>query len=175
MILRGQLALPASRQPVVRLLPRARMRAAGVKQCLCVCVCLQKNIGKCFKQGRKGVYRRHSQRKTISINHTRTFLYLVQVQVVLYAVISATSYCCDNKYINIPIYCQSNYSISMTIFLIKYGYIVFAQYHNYRMHIVTNECISYIYMCSSSFTHLWLIVWSKNIQLCEPVLCMLLY
>ena len=50
--------------------------AAGVKQCLlvcvcaCVCVCVSaKNIEKCFKQGHKGVYRRHSQRnsKTIRI------------------------------------------------------------------------------------------------------------
>ena len=46
--------------------------AAGIKQCLrvcvrvcvCVCVCVRKQ---CFKQGRKGVYRNHSQRKTISI------------------------------------------------------------------------------------------------------------
>ena len=42
-----------------------RACAAGVKQCLCVCP--PKNIEKCFKQGRKGIYRRHSQRKTISI------------------------------------------------------------------------------------------------------------
>jgi len=41
--------------------------AAGVKQCLRVCVCPQKNIEKCFKQGRKDVYRCYSQRKTISI------------------------------------------------------------------------------------------------------------
>ena len=42
---------------------------AGVKQCLCVCVCVcpHKNIEKCFKQGRKGVYRCPSQWKTISI------------------------------------------------------------------------------------------------------------
>ena len=32
-----------------------------------VCVCPPKNIEKCFKQGRKGVYGRHSQRNTISI------------------------------------------------------------------------------------------------------------
>jgi len=50
--------------------PRVYAHAAGVKQCLrvCVCVCVStKNIKKCFKQGCKGVYRRHSQRKTISI------------------------------------------------------------------------------------------------------------
>jgi len=35
--------------------------------CVCVCVCSVKNIEKCFKQGRKGVYRCHSQRKTIRI------------------------------------------------------------------------------------------------------------
>ena len=70
----------------------ARACAAGVKHCLrvcvyvCVCLC-KKNIEKCFKQGRKGVYRRHSQ-----WNHTRMFLYLIQVQAVLYVVISATSY-----------------------------------------------------------------------------------
>ena len=47
-----------------------RACAAGVKQmplCVCVCVCLQENIEKYFKQGRKGVYRCHSQWKTISI------------------------------------------------------------------------------------------------------------
>ena len=33
-----------------------------------VCVCVSaKNIEKCFKQGRKGIYGRHSQRKTIII------------------------------------------------------------------------------------------------------------
>ena len=53
------------------LLPRARMcsRGKAMPSCLCVCVCVcpQKNIEKCFKQGRKGVYRCHSQWKTISI------------------------------------------------------------------------------------------------------------
>ena len=46
----------------------ARACAAGVKQCLHirVCVCVRKKK-KCFKQGRKSVYRRHIQRKTISI------------------------------------------------------------------------------------------------------------
>jgi len=68
--------------------------AAGVKQCFCVCVCVRvsaKNIEKCFKQGCKGVYRHHSQQNN-QHNHTRTFLYLIQVQAILYAVISATSY-----------------------------------------------------------------------------------
>ena len=54
-------------------LPCARMRSRGKAMplclcvCVCVCVCPQKNIEKCFKQGHKGVYRRHSQPKTISI------------------------------------------------------------------------------------------------------------
>ena len=53
MILRGQLALPASRLPVVRLLPCARMRSWGKAMPSCVCVCVStKNIEKiCFKQG----------------------------------------------------------------------------------------------------------------------------
>ena len=56
-------------QPKCQSLPRARMRSRGkaMPSCLCVCVCPPKNIEKCFKQGRKGVYRRHSQRKSISI------------------------------------------------------------------------------------------------------------
>ena len=41
-----------------------RSRGKAMLSCLCVSVCLQKI---CFKQGHKGVYRRHSQRKTISI------------------------------------------------------------------------------------------------------------
>jgi len=40
--------------------------AVGVKQCLLVGVCRQKNFEKCFKQG-CGIYRHHSQQKTISI------------------------------------------------------------------------------------------------------------
>ena len=48
-------------------LPHARMRSRGKAMLSCLCVCPQKNIEKCFKQGRKGVYRHHSQRKTISI------------------------------------------------------------------------------------------------------------
>jgi len=38
-----------------------------VCMCVCGCVCPQKNIEKCFKQSHKGVYRRHSQWKTISV------------------------------------------------------------------------------------------------------------
>ena len=41
--------------------------ATGVKQCLLSVCVSSKNIEKCFKQGRKGIYRCHSQRKTISI------------------------------------------------------------------------------------------------------------
>ena len=48
------------------LLPRARMHSRGKAMPSCLCVSA-KNLEKCFKQGRKGVYRRHSQWKTISI------------------------------------------------------------------------------------------------------------
>ena len=46
-----------------------RSRGKAMPLCLCVCLCVrpQKNIEKCFKQGRKGIYRLHSQRKTISM------------------------------------------------------------------------------------------------------------
>ena len=48
---------------------RMRSRDKAMPSCLCVCVCVcpQTNIEKCFKQGCKGVYRNHGQRKTISI------------------------------------------------------------------------------------------------------------
>ena len=50
------------------LLPCAHMHSRGKTMPSCLwCVCPQKNIEKYFKQGHKGVYRCHSQWKTISI------------------------------------------------------------------------------------------------------------
>ena len=67
------------------LLPRARMRSRGkaMPSCLCVCVCLSLSLSlsvsvcvsakiywkmlQAGSQSRKGIYRRHSQWKTISI------------------------------------------------------------------------------------------------------------
>jgi len=75
------------------------------------------------------------------------------------------------QYINIAIYCQSTNSISMSIcptyISIYHFYQLSNAYHNYWVHI--------LHICSSSFTHLWSVVWSENVQLCEPVLCILLH
>ena len=69
--------------------------AAGVKQCLrvCVCVCVRKKIlknasSKVTKALTDVVVNENNQH-----NQIRMFVYLIQVQAVLYTVISATSYC----------------------------------------------------------------------------------
>jgi len=64
-------------------------RGEAMPSCLCVCVCVHKKILKNASSRVAKASRHRSQRKTISINHIRMFLYL---QVVLYAIISATSY-----------------------------------------------------------------------------------
>jgi len=68
--------------------------AAGVKQCLriCVCVCVLQKKRKMLQAGSLRHLQASWSTKNNQYNHIRTFLYLIQVQVVLYAVISATSY-----------------------------------------------------------------------------------
>jgi len=51
----------------VHMCSRGKAMPSCLCVCVCVCVCVCKKYWKCFNQGRKGVYRRHSQRKTISI------------------------------------------------------------------------------------------------------------
>ena len=79
--------------------------------------------------------------------------------------------CWDNisilRYIaNLP----TQYPYRYVYVLLKCRYIVST---NYRMYIAIIECISC--MCSSSFTYQWSVVWSENIQLCEPAVHILLH
>ena len=73
----------------------ARACAAGVKQCLrvCVCVCPQKYWKMLQTGSQRRLYKRHSQWRTFSIIILRrSYTCMIQIQVVLNAVISATSY-----------------------------------------------------------------------------------
>jgi len=102
-----------------------RSRGKAMPSCLsvCVCVCPQKKIEKYFKQGRKGVYRLHSQQKTTSIiilGHFCTWYKSRRFFTLLFQLLPIISFVAPPLSKSHVVVTVSNYAIHTPIIMRKY-------------------------------------------------------